>query len=257
MTVSQLSQIVLSFLAYGFLGWIMESFVLLIHNRRFTNAGFLSGPVVPIYGFGALAILILTEPIHQDPLLVFAAAVVAATVVEFVGHLVLEKLLGLVLWDYSGHFANLQGRVCLANSLGFGLMGMIIVYVLDPWLASTLASLDEPVAIAIASGLGSLVTVDFARSVLAVANARPEVEAAAATLSDLRGQLEARIERLADNLDTHVARQRAHVLRRSESVIHRLARAFPLAHLSGGARTDPKPTDGGSPMNRLRSPAHR
>ena len=56
-----LSALVLSFAFYGFCGWVWESCYVSLCQRRWVNRGFLHGPLLPIYGFGAILILFVTD----------------------------------------------------------------------------------------------------------------------------------------------------------------------------------------------------
>ena len=223
------AQIALAFLAYSSLGWIIESIVLVWCDRRFGNPGFLTGPVVPIYGVGALAILWLTQDARQDPLLVFAVAVIVATVVEFVTHLLLQRLFGLVLWDYAGRFGNLQGRVCLGNSVAFGAAGLCVVYAVDPMLMRALAGLDPMFLASLASALTAVFAVDWGHSAIAVLRVRPELEAVRGSLGEARTRIEREIETLGSQFDLHRARRQRRLLIRSVRALTRLEAAFPSA----------------------------
>ncbi|WP_051208035.1 putative ABC transporter permease [Propionicicella superfundia] len=251
MTALDASVTALCFLAYGFLGWVAEGAVAVFQRRWFANPGFLAGPVVPIYGVGALAILVATRPVDDDPLLVFLLSVAIATAVEFIGHLALEKTLGLVLWDYTGHVGNIQGRVCTLNSLAFGVGGVLVVFVFDPWLRGSLAALGVTTLVSIASALGALFVADLARSVVVVAASRPEVRAAWASLSEVRAQIELQLDLLSDSLEGRRRRQRVRRLRRASEVFDRLARAFPAARVIA---TLPRSVRGERPP--LTGPAH-
>lgn len=221
------SVLALEFLAYSFLGWLLEGCVRCLMERRFVNPGFLTGPFVPIYGFGALGILALTQGVRTDPFLVFAGSILVATVVEFTGHLLLQRTLGLVLWDYSDRFGNIQGRVCMGNSVGFGLAGLAVVYGIQPPLAVALQALEPHLIVALASALTALLALDWSRSVAAVARLRPEIQSIQGSLARVRHRLETRLEDLGAEYD----RRSARLLDRSRRVLTRLESAFP------GART--------------------
>jgi uncharacterized membrane protein len=220
------SFVLLRFLAYSFLGWVLEAIVRCLLERRFVNPGFLTGPVVPIYGVGAMGILICTEGIRGDPVLVFFVGVLVATLVEYIGHLLLQRLLGIVLWDYSTRFCNVQGRVCLGNSLSFGLAGVAVVHFIDPTLTSTLDMLDPLPAVALASALTAIVAIDWTRSVAAIARLRPEIQSIHGSLAKVRHRLEAELGELGTEYDHRTAR----LLKHSRKVITRLESAFPSAH---------------------------
>lgn len=65
------AQWALFFYLYSFLGWVWESCYVSVRQRRWVNRGFLNGPLLPIYGFGALSVLVFTLPVAQNPVLVF------------------------------------------------------------------------------------------------------------------------------------------------------------------------------------------
>lgn len=61
-----LVDLILCFTFYSWLGWLLESGYKTARDRRPVNSGFLSGPFVPIYGFGAIGVIQLLNIL--DPL---------------------------------------------------------------------------------------------------------------------------------------------------------------------------------------------
>ena len=51
--------IVLQFFIFGFAGWCMEVILKYRQYHRFINRGFLTGPILPIYGFGVVLITVV------------------------------------------------------------------------------------------------------------------------------------------------------------------------------------------------------
>ncbi|MDQ7993962.1 MAG: putative ABC transporter permease [Propionicimonas sp.] len=238
------SHVVLGFLAYSFLGWVMEGNVRALVERRLVNPGFLTGPFVPIYGIGAVGILAATPGVRGDPALVFAIGVIVSTVVEFVGHLALQRLLGLVLWDYGDRFANLQGRVCLGNSVGFGIAALAVVYLVDPVLTDAITALDPLAAVALAAALSATVLLDWTLSVAAVVRLRPELRSVEGSLARVRHQIEDRLEGLGARYD----HRRTRLLARSLRVLTRLESSFPGARTAlGRIRPADEPAPAESP----------
>ncbi|MDO4173625.1 MAG: putative ABC transporter permease, partial [Eubacteriales bacterium] len=133
-----ISRYVMIFLIYSCMGWIFETIYCTIVTHRWANRGFLYGPVCPIYGCGAVAITILVQRMEQPDMggiawwQIYLLSVVGSAVLEFVTSLVLEKLFHASWWDYSHLPFNIQGRVCLRNSLLFGVAGLVIVYLILP-----------------------------------------------------------------------------------------------------------------------------
>lgn len=59
------------FMIYSFLGWAMESTYVSINAKKWVNRGFINGPFCPIYGTGALLILLALKPVSDSILLLF------------------------------------------------------------------------------------------------------------------------------------------------------------------------------------------
>ncbi len=125
-------QWVLVFYLYCFLGWCFESTVVSVQQRHFVNRGFLRGPMLPIYGFGATILLHVSLPLYDKPTALFLASMIAATAFEYVVGVIMEKLFKVKYWDYSTHRFQFQGRICLQSSLCWGFLGLILARVIHP-----------------------------------------------------------------------------------------------------------------------------
>lgn len=100
------------FLFYSFCGWVYESILVSILERRPVNRGFLNGPLCPIYGAGAVGAVVVLGQVH-NPLVVFLFSMVGASILEYVTSWVMEALFHARWWDYSDYKFNLNGRICL------------------------------------------------------------------------------------------------------------------------------------------------
>lgn len=107
------------FLIYAFLGWCIEVAWCGIGEGRFVNRGFLNGPVCPIYGCGAVAVILCLTPIENTVLLFFASMIITS-VLELITGFVLEKLYHTRWWDYSDMPFNIGGYICLKYSIYWG-----------------------------------------------------------------------------------------------------------------------------------------
>ena len=121
------------FIIYSILGWFMEVVIVSSKKRKITARGFLIGPWCPIYGFGALFITLLLKKYYNDPIALFVMSFLMGTILEYVTSYLMEKLFHARWWDYSDHKFQINGRVSLTTSLGFGLLGLILVYILNPF----------------------------------------------------------------------------------------------------------------------------
>lgn len=132
----------LLFLIYSFCGWALEVLGKLIEKRRFINRGFLIGPYCPIYGFGALAITFLLKRYSDDAITLFIMAILVCGVLEYFTSYIMEKLFKARWWDYSQKKFNINGRVCLDTIIPFGLLGLFITYVSNPFFLDILNKLS-------------------------------------------------------------------------------------------------------------------
>ena len=111
MYVYTLGQWLLFFFLYCFLGWVWESCYVSARQRRWVNRGFLHGPLLPIYGFGAVIILWATLPVRGSLPLIFLLGMLAATALEYVTGAAMEALFKVRYWDYSKQPCNLHGYI--------------------------------------------------------------------------------------------------------------------------------------------------
>lgn len=162
------SQWLLIFYLYCVLGWCFESTVVSVQQRRFVNRGFLRGPMLPIYGFGATILLHVSLPLYDRPAELFFASMLAATAFEYVVGVVMEKLFKVKYWDYSAHRFQFQGRICLQSSLCWGFLGLILARVIHPPV--------ETIVVALPFGL--LIVVDIALSAMFVSDVAVSVRTA-------------------------------------------------------------------------------
>lgn len=129
-----ISKYFIMFIIYSILGWLMEVLVTWPNNKKFVNRGFLIGPYCPIYGVGYLFITILLSKYMNHPIGLFVLISVLCSVIEYITSLVMEKLFNARWWDYSSKLLNVDGRICLVNSFAFGLIGLIGLYHVNPFL---------------------------------------------------------------------------------------------------------------------------
>lgn len=116
---------------YSFVGWVYESILCSITNKKLINRGFLNGPYCPIYGCGALLILLILGRLHNPVLLFFAGALVTCSLEYFTSY-IMEKLFHARWWDYSYMKFNINGRVCLAGAVVFGAGAVALILFLQP-----------------------------------------------------------------------------------------------------------------------------
>jgi uncharacterized membrane protein len=93
---------------------------------KWVNRGFMTGPFLPIYGSGAIVVLIFTLPYRTNAGLVFLVGMVSATILEYFTGVAMEKMFHVRYWDYSKQPFNLNGHICLTSSLAWGVFSVIL-----------------------------------------------------------------------------------------------------------------------------------
>lgn len=114
------------FYFYCFLGWVWETCYVSVLKARWVNRGFMRGPFLPIYGSGAIVVLIFTLPFRTNAVLVFFAGMISATILEYFTGVAMEKLFHVRYWDYSNQRLNLNGHICVTSSLAWGAFSVIL-----------------------------------------------------------------------------------------------------------------------------------
>lgn len=138
------------FILFSFIGWIYECLFCMIKEHHWENRGFLFGPVCPIYGVGAVSTLILFGTGSMPLWGVFLVCAGGSIVLEYGTSYLLEKRFHALWWDYSDMPLNINGRICLPATLGFGITGVLIRHFVAP-LSERVHAMMPPFAAEIAA----------------------------------------------------------------------------------------------------------
>lgn len=122
------------FIIYAVAGWICEVVLQLVKKHKLADRGFLIGPYCPIYGCGAVLITICLTPFYEHPVGLFILAMVLCGLLEYATSFIMEKAFNARWWDYSNMRFNINGRICLETLVPFGIAGLLIVYLFNPFL---------------------------------------------------------------------------------------------------------------------------
>jgi len=123
---------ILLFVTCAIIGWLWEVIIALFQHGAIVNRGVLHGPWLPIYGFGALGIVLLLNRFKKHPWLVFLSSSLLCGVIEYCTSWYLETFKHLKWWEYNSTFLNLDGRVCGLSLFAFGVAGLLIIYLIYP-----------------------------------------------------------------------------------------------------------------------------
>lgn len=135
------------FIIYSTMGWIYESILCSVQERKLVNRGFLTGPICPVYGFGAIAVIMLLNDIKGNYIALFLAGSILTCTIEYLTAYILEKSFKAKWWDYSQMRFNLNGRVCLLGAIVFGAFSVLLVEWIHPVISSFTEKIPDNIVI--------------------------------------------------------------------------------------------------------------
>lgn len=195
------------FVIGSLIGWIIELFFRrFVSQKKWMNPGFLTGPYLPIYGFGVLVLyavsnipLGITNQI-ADIIVRILIIGVGMTVVEFIAGLIFIKGLKVKLWDYSDRKGNIMGIICPSFSLIWLVVGSLYYILLNPFLVEGISWISENLIYTYFVGMvmGAM-AVDFAYSIHLATKLKEYKEIANLRFEDFKKELKNRIKQLHQN----------------------------------------------------------
>ncbi len=133
--------VVLLFFIFSFIGYVWEIIYTAVTEKVVANRGMLYGPWLPVYGGCGIFIILVLSKFHTSPPAVFLLAMIVCGCAEYVTGMLIEHFFKCRWWDYDSKRINLHGRVCLSGILLFGVLGVLGVYVIGPFLNAEISKL--------------------------------------------------------------------------------------------------------------------
>lgn len=157
------------FYAYCFMGWCIESAIVSVSQRKPVNRGFLKGPFLPIYGFGAITMIASCLWLPHDLqvehiILVYIVGMIAATALELVAGILIENIFKVKYWDYSGKFCNFRGYICLKSSLFWGVLTVVLVFFVHTRVAALIDNVKFHWLMGIVGAVSAVMVIDIVTS---------------------------------------------------------------------------------------------
>jgi len=159
----------LLFMIYSVGGWIIEEIVCSISEKKIVDRGFLIGPICPVYGFGGLAMTLFLSKFRANPITLFCMAVIISSVLEYFTSYIMEKIFHARWWDYSNDKLNLNGRICIKNVIPFGLFGILVIYIINPFVFRMLDKMPLTALNIVSYSLAIIMVFDIVVSMIVVA----------------------------------------------------------------------------------------
>ena len=160
------------FIIIAICGWLMEVTLQLVQKHKFADRGFLIGPYCPIYGCGALLITLFLTKLEEYPLALFSVTILVCGVLEYFTSYIMEKIFHARWWDYSENKFNINGRVCLETIIPFGILGLALIYIVNPFIFDNLARIPESTLNIIAIIIAVIFAIDNLVSFKVISNVR-------------------------------------------------------------------------------------
>lgn len=152
------------FYFYCFFGWCFESVYVSIKNKKLINRGFIRGPFLPLYGSGALMMLVVSAPVQDSLVLTYVMGCIGATILEYITGVVMETIFKIKYWDYSKQKFNFQGHICLSSSLAWGGLTILMTEVLHQPVEDFVRGIPEKTLLPIVFILTVVIVADFTLS---------------------------------------------------------------------------------------------
>lgn len=159
------------FFVYCFIGWCYEVIWEVAIGNGFVNKGFLYGCYLPIYGFGTLILFFLLKKLQSKkilcgefnitPILVFVSIFFIASSFEYLISWIMEIVFQQRWWDYSSDILNINGRVCVRNSLILTTGAMVFLYGVQPVLTKLFSRIKSNILNIIASIILAIMIFDL------------------------------------------------------------------------------------------------
>lgn len=156
-----MATLMLCALIYSFIGWAYETVLYTIYLKRFVNRGFLHGPLCPIYGLGAVLIILCIYGRTDSVPCIFFGGMLLSISLELTTGILLEKLFDKKWWDYTLFPLNFRGIVCVPGAVVFALMSVLLIKYIHPFVLMKLSVIPPNVSAVIAAVALAFFTADF------------------------------------------------------------------------------------------------
>ncbi len=214
------------FLIYSILGWCAEMIYCAICQRKIVDRGFLYGPYCPIYGFGSLIVIHLLYSYSYNPFIIFFTSMFFTTLLEYITSFILEKLFNAKWWDYSEHKFNINGRVCLLNSVEFALLSLLLIYILHPNIEQLIYKIPIDILQKLTIVSFFILTIDFVFTLNSILNFKEKLN----TIKQLADSIKLPhndSKKYNIEISKQLEEMRVNLIQRTSKLYKRLINAFP------------------------------
>lgn len=226
------------FIIYSIAGWCLESVYRSFCEKKLINTGFLNGPFCPIYGIGAIIMLLFLKQFKENIVILFIISFLVLSIWEYAVGVLLEKIFKTKYWDYSDHKINIKGRVCLFNSISWGILGVIFTRYIHPYIENNLGMLNINVLKIVMYIISIIFVIDAIVSIVKTKNIKTALQKVEELNDQIKEKLEEIkklsnknlkndiVENMQDKIDV-LRKKKNRLFRRLYKRVYRLKKAFP------------------------------
>lgn len=135
------------FIIYSVVGYILETaFGFFTKGLLESRKGFLYGPFCPIYGVGAVFMILGLQHFKKNNYTLFFGGFLVGSIVEYIISYLGEVIFKVNWWDYSDQFLNINGRICFTFSLFWGLLAIYLIRHFNPIIDRLMNKIKERIS---------------------------------------------------------------------------------------------------------------
>lgn len=121
------------FIIYSIVGFIIETiFGILTKGVLESRKSFIIGPFCSIYGLGAVIMILALQKFKKNNYTLFFGGFLVGSIIEYVISLIGEAIFHVVWRDYSDMAFNINGRICVAFSMFWGILAIYLITHFNP-----------------------------------------------------------------------------------------------------------------------------
>lgn len=121
------------FIIYSIVGFIIETiFGILTKGVLESRKSFIIGPFCSIYGLEAVIMILALQKFKKNNYTLFFGGFLVGSIIEYVVSLIGETIFHVVWWDYSDMAFNINGRICVAFSMFWGILAIYLITHFNP-----------------------------------------------------------------------------------------------------------------------------
>lgn len=149
------------FIIGAFIGWVLEFVFRLTVGHLETTPGILNTPFCILYGLGTVVLSLVITNITTNFILLVILSMIILTIMEYATFVILQKVYGVKLWDYTNMKFNLNEKVCLEFSIIWGVLGAVYIKYLLPYLKEMYLNMNRQSLVITLYSILTVIVIDF------------------------------------------------------------------------------------------------